>query len=211
MNLLAHALLAYISLDDTGGQECSGALMADFFTGQDIERYPPGIRKGIRQHRDIDSFTDAHPRSIVCRRALSNEGVPRHCAGILLDIFWDYVLASEWEHWGEPLCGLGLEPFCSCIYARLGMSQAAHSPSFSKAYPWLVGMSWLSSYASLEGIDQTLKGISSHMSGNIDLSESLGLLTDGYAWIQAGFAGIWPELVAFACSWEKDEERSTSP
>ncbi len=205
MNLLAHALLAHTSLDDTEGQECTGALMADFFTGQDIERYPPGIRKGIRQHRDIDGFTDAHPRYIACRRFIASEGVPRHSAGILLDIFWDYVLASEWERWGEPLCGLGLEPFCSLINQRLDMSKAAHSPSFSRAYSWIVASSWLSSYASLDGIERTLRGISTHMSGHIELAESIGLLTRGYTRIQADFSAFWPELIAFACSWDGDE------
>ncbi|MDX9898218.1 MAG: ACP phosphodiesterase [Spirochaetia bacterium] len=205
MNLLAHALLAYISLDDTGGQECTGALMADFFTGQDMQRYPPGIRTGIRQHRDIDGFTDAHPNFIACRRALAAEGVPRHSAGILLDIFWDHVLASEWDRWGEPLCGLELEPFCSRIYQRLELNKDVHSPSFRRAYTWLVASSWLSSYASVDGIGQTLKGMSTRMSGNIDLSESLGILTSGYAWIQTGFSEFWPEMVEFAHSWHRDE------
>lgn len=201
MNLLAHAILACSTLPDTEGQECTGALMADHFTGQVLQSYPPGIQTGIRQHRDIDGYTDHHPVFREFRQAIAGAGAPRFTSGILADIFWDHVLASEWESWGKPLCGQGLEVFCASVYTRLGQTKAYHSPGFAKAYPWLVGMSWLSSYASREGIERTLMGLAGRMSGAWVLEGCISIMDKLDGPMRRGFAVFWPELVEFSRNW----------
>lgn len=201
MNLLAHALLACSTLENTDGQECTGALMADYFSGQAPGDYPAGIQTGIRQHRAIDAFTDSHPAFTSCRRAIAGAGAPRFTAGILADIFWDHVLASEWKTWGKGLCGLDLQPFCELVHARLGQTEPWHSPGFARAYPWIVGLSWLSSYARLEGISMSLAGISRRMSGHPRLDESVGILVALDEPIRRDFAAFWPDMVAFAQAW----------
>lgn len=204
MNLLAHALLACCTLPDTEGQECTGALMADYFTGQDLLDYPPAIQLGIRQHRAIDAFTDHHRVFVEYRRAIAAAGAPRFTSGILADIFWDHVLASEWELYGRPLCGQDLEPFCAEVYSRLGRTREHHSPGFSRAYPWITGMSWLSSYAGREGIQRTLMGLASRMSGAWVLEGSIRIMDELDAPMRHSFAEFWPELVEFAREWETD-------
>jgi len=198
---LAHALLACSTLEDTGGQECTGALMADYFTGQDLQAYPSAIQTGIRQHRDIDAFTDHHRVFMGYRQAIAAAQAPRFTSGILADIFWDHVLASEWDSWGKPLCGLDLEPFCSGVYARLGQTRDHHSPGFAKAYPWLVGMSWLSSYAERSGIERTLMGLAGRMSGAWVLEGCIRIMDELDTPMRQSFAVFWPELVRFAQSW----------
>ncbi|OHD79764.1 MAG: hypothetical protein A3J97_05090 [Spirochaetes bacterium RIFOXYC1_FULL_54_7] len=201
MNLLAHALLACSTLTDTDGQECTGALMADYFTGQDLLAYPSGIQTGIRQHRDIDEFTDHHVVFKEYRRAIAAAGAPRLTSGILADIFWDHVLASEWDSWGKPLCGQDLESFCAAVYVRLGQTKAFHSPGFTKAYPWIVGMSWLSSYARRDGIQRTLMGLAGRMSGGWVLRGSIRIMDELDSPMRQGFSAFWPELVGFAKDW----------
>lgn len=201
MNLLAHALLACSTLDNTDGQECTGALMADYFTGQNLLDYPLGIKTGILQHRAIDAFTDHHVVFREYRRAIAAAGAPRFTSGILADIFWDHVLGSEWDSWGKPLCGQDLEPFCNEVYARLGQTKECHSPSFAKAYPWIVGMSWLSSYAGREGIERTLMGLAGRMSGAWVLEGCIRIMDELDRPMRQSFARFWPELVAFAQDW----------
>ena len=206
MNLLAHALLACSTLEnsnlkDSSGQECTGALMADYFTGQNLLNYPPGIQKGIRQHRDIDDFTDHHRVFMEYRTAIAGAGAPRFTSGILADIFWDHVLASEWETWGKPLCGQDLEPFCAGVYERLDRTRAYHSPGFAKAYPWIVGMSWLSSYARREGIERTLMGLAARMSGAWVLEGCIRIMDELDGQMRQSFALFWPDLVVFAKNW----------
>lgn len=204
MNLLAHAILAYSTLGDTTGQECTGALMADYFTGQNLLAYPPGIQTGIRQHRDIDAFTDYHPVFMEYRQSIAAAGAPRFTSGILADIFWDHVLASEWENWGQPLCGQDLKAFCATVYTRLGQTREYHSPGFTRAYPWIVGMSWLSSYARRDGIQRTLMGLAGRMSGGGVLRGCVRImdLLDGP--MRQSFSVFWPELVEFAKGWREE-------
>jgi len=207
VNLLAHALLACSTLEDSTledstGLECTGALMADYFTGQNLLAYPPGIQTGIRQHRDIDAFTDHHRVFREYRQAIATAGAPRFTSGILADIFWDHVLASEWDSWGKPLCGQDLEPFCAGVYARLGKTRAYHSPGFARAYPWIVGMSWLSSYARRDGIQRTLMGLAGRMSGGGVLNGCVRIMDELDGPMRRGFSVFWPELVGFAKGWD---------
>jgi len=204
MNLLAHALVARATLPDREGQTCSGALMADYFTGERLEDYPEGLRLGIAQHRAVDAFTDAHPAFIRTRRTLAASGAPRFTAGILTDIFWDHVLASEWETYGLPLSSLGLEAFCASVYERLGRTRAHHSPAFARAYEWIVGLSWLARYADVEGVRLTLEGVQGRMSGRVDLAACVPLLEALRAELREGFADFWPELLDFSRAWAEE-------
>jgi acyl carrier protein phosphodiesterase len=202
MNLLAHAILACSTLEDSDGQECTGALMADYFTGQDLLAYPAGIQAGIRQHRAIDEFTDHHPVFKEYRRSIAAAGAPRFTSGILADIFWDHVLASEWDSWGKPLCGQDLEIFCTDVYAKLGKTREFHSPGFAKAYPWLTGMSWLSSYAGRDGIERTLMGLAGRMSGAWVLEGCIRIMDELDGPMRTSFSVFWPELVDYARNWK---------
>ncbi|MBN2874405.1 MAG: DUF479 domain-containing protein [Spirochaetales bacterium] len=201
MNFLAHALLAHASLADHDGQECTGALMADFCAGCDPEDFPAGIARGMRQHRAIDAYTDSHPEFRACRRAIAEAGAPRFTAGILTDIFWDYMLASNWDAWGDPLAGCGLEDFGALVYDRLGATRAWHSPDFSRAYPWIISTSLLSTYATITGIEKTLAGLSTRMSGGIDLASAVVILVDLEQPIRRYFSEFWPDLIAYAGEW----------
>jgi len=205
MNLLAHALLAYSTLPDESGETCTGAVMADYFTGQRLEDYPPGIRIGIRQHRAIDTFTDQHPRFASSRRAIADAGAPAHTAGILADVFFDHVLASEWGRWGKPLCTLELEPFGERLCSIFDGTKAWHSPIFAQVCPWISRMSWFSGWAHREGIERTLSGLSHHMSGTVDLAKSITILDRLDTTIRLDFAAFWPDLVGFARHWAEQE------
>ncbi len=210
MNLLAHALLACTTLPDPSGQTCTGALMADYYPGSTIEVYPSGIRTGILQHRAIDAFTDGHPRFIACRKAIAEAGAPRFTAGILADIFWDHVLASEWPDWGLPLCGLELEPFCLRVYHMLDLTRDFQNPGFTDALEWMSRHHWLARYASLDGIGNTLRGLSGRMSGKPDLAAAVKILVALDKPIRAAFLEFWPELVAFSRDWARRKTPATA-
>ena len=56
MNYLAHA---FLSFNDSG--LLIGNMISDFVKGKKQFDYTPDIQKGIRLHRMIDTYTDAHP------------------------------------------------------------------------------------------------------------------------------------------------------
>ena len=64
-----------------------------------LSNYPEYIQKGIRIHREIDSFTDSHPLvKKGTKRLHPNYG---KFAGIIVDIFYDHLLADNWEQYSE--------------------------------------------------------------------------------------------------------------
>src|ERR1051325_1906124 len=66
MNHLAHALLA----GDDDGLRLGGMLGAFEHGKPDPARFPPRVIDGIRLHRAIDVYTDAHPEGAEARRLL---------------------------------------------------------------------------------------------------------------------------------------------
>lgn len=195
MNLLAHSLLAHVGLPDTGGLETCGALMADYYGGRDLGETTVQVAAGIRQHRSIDSFTDSHPVSKEARMLLSAAGAPRFSAGILLDLFWDNILGSDWDRWGAVLCGHGLEDFAQLTYRRLEATAAWHVGVFPRLLPWLIAEDWLSSYARIEGIAKSLRGIGSRLPHGKVLIGCEVLLVEHREELADCFARFWPDLL----------------
>ena len=56
MNYLAHLYLA-----DDSPESIIGNLLGDFLKGQGTEGYSDEIKKGIRLHKSVDTYTDSHP------------------------------------------------------------------------------------------------------------------------------------------------------
>jgi len=194
LNLLAHALIAHASLADHQGQELCGALMADFFGGQSLDDYPAGVVAGIRQHRLVDAFTDRHPAFVACRRLLAGDGAPRFASGILVDLFWDYVLGSRWDLYGETRSGLKLPAFCGLVHLALERSEAWRSPQFARVAPWMINDQWLAAYATKRGIAAALHGLSRRLPHGAALSGCETLLIRHETALAAGFADFWPQL-----------------
>jgi len=55
MNFLAHSFLAF------SDEQIVGQFLQDFIKNKERFSFPVGIQEGIRMHREIDTFTDAHP------------------------------------------------------------------------------------------------------------------------------------------------------
>src|SRR5438552_18989766 len=83
MNYLAHLFLA-----EQTAESLIGNLAGDFVKGALGDRFAPGIAEGIRHHRRVDAFTDAHPQVAAFRRVL----IPQHghYARVISDVFFDH-------------------------------------------------------------------------------------------------------------------------
>ena len=91
MNYLVHL---YLSDDEPLVR--LGNLMGDFVKGR-LEGldYPPGIMKGLRQHRFLDSYSHRSPAVGKSKERID----PRfgYFRGILIDVFYDHFLARNWQ------------------------------------------------------------------------------------------------------------------
>lgn len=89
MNFLAHALLA--------GEDPAllvGGVIGDWIKGSLPGVLPEDIAKGVALHRAIDNFAESQP---AFRRSRSRISMGRRrYAGVLVDVFYDHLLARNW-------------------------------------------------------------------------------------------------------------------
>lgn len=195
MNYLAHILL---SGEDRKKQ--IGNFIGDAVKGNDYNNYPSGIRSGILMHRAIDNFTDNHP---AVRRAVRSlrPHLGRY-SGVVLDIYFDYLLASRFEEFSD----IPLGRFSRRFYGTL-MSHYRYLPPRMKRFMWhFIGSGRLGRYAYKKGIRESLD-IMVHVGRlHINVDSAMEYLTEYEDELWQLFLPFFRELEAFCC--EFAEERS---
>lgn len=149
MNFLAHALLA-----GDAPALIVGGVVGDWIKGPLPGPLPPDLARGVALHRAIDSFAESHPAFRCSRARISAQR--RRYAGVLVDIFYDHLLASNWT----SIDRRPLQDYCATVY-RLVAERLQDLPAAS--YPGLALMAredWLASYASIDGIADVLMRMS---------------------------------------------------
>jgi acyl carrier protein phosphodiesterase len=116
MNFLAHFHLAW---PDEG--LVAGGLEGDFFKGPLHGQLPVQLERGVRLHRAIDAYTDAHPLIAQLRRELPPQ--LRRYAGILVDLCFDHYLSLHWPNYST----LPLPEFNRDVYRILKRHESALS------------------------------------------------------------------------------------
>jgi acyl carrier protein phosphodiesterase len=144
-----------------------GAIMGDFVKGQLDQSLPGKIRQGLQHHRRIDwlAHTSSHTRR--SRQRLD----PRfgHARTILVDIFYDHLLACFWN---EFSCQ-SLEAFASEIYAMLFEEQNNLPEGLKRILPHMTRNNWLVSYRNVASIENALSRIAEQLSRKTPLEESI--------------------------------------
>lgn len=187
MNHLAHLLLAAPTTESLIGN-----LSGDFVKGVLGDRFPPGIRDGIVQHRRIDAYTDAHPAAAAFRRVLIPEH--GHYARVIADLFFDHFLSGQFEEYaGEPL-----ESFLDRTWASLDPHQGALPGLLRVLYPRMRDEGWLLSYRSVAGIHHALRMMSRRFSRAPQLETATRHLTDSREVLQQEFARLFPDVMRYA-------------
>ena len=145
MNFLAHAWLA--------GESPAlvvGGVFGDWVKGPLPGTLPADLARGVALHRAIDAFAETHPAFRASRARVS--AARRRYAGVLVDIFWDHLLARDWAlHAGGPLAS-----YCAGVYRQLSARRADLPASAHLALELMAREDWLGSYAGLEGIADVL-------------------------------------------------------
>nr|WP_322626256.1 ACP phosphodiesterase [uncultured Flavobacterium sp.] len=182
MNFLAH-----IYLSGNNDHIKIGNFIADGIHGQP-QGYHPEIVKGIMVHRAIDTFTDAHP--------LFRQGTKRlharyhHYAGVIMDIFYDHFLAKNWAVYSN----VPLPEFAQDFY-KLVTDNYEILPERNKGMiPHMTQYNWLVSYASLEGIDRTLKQMDHRTKLRSGMGNAVDELKEYYTEFEAEFTEFFIDI-----------------
>lgn len=187
MNHLAHLFLAGRS-----AESLIGNLAGDFVKGALGDRFTPGVREGIMQHRRIDAFTDAHPSVAAFRRVLAPEY--GHYSRVIADMFFDHFLASRFEELGgEPL-----ESFLARTFTIIDPHEASLPGTLRVIYPRIRDEEWLLSYREIAGIHGALANISRRFSRSPRLETATRHLTTSREELERRFEAFFPDVVEFA-------------
>lgn len=149
MNFLAHALLA-----GNTPALIVGGVVGDWIKGPLPGSLPDDLAKGVALHRAIDNFAESQTAFQRSRSRVS--ATRRRYAGVLIDIFYDHLLARDWAQ----LHHVPLDLFCQSVYRaieiRLDDLPAASHPGLKL----MASEDWLKSYAQLDGIADVLARMS---------------------------------------------------
>lgn len=183
MNFLGHLYLS--------GSEplvIVGNFMADAVKGRDLSRFPPMLEQGIRLHRAIDHFTDNHPLQRAGRERL--RPYAGRYAGVVMDLFYDNLLASDWERWHpEPLAD-----YAQRMYALLHQHHALLPPRTQGMLPYMVQHDWLTSYAHIHGLARALNGLAQRVPEGHVMRGAEQVLLEHEAEYRSEFERFLPEL-----------------
>lgn len=187
MNFLAHI---YLSFDDT--EITLGNFFADHIRGNKFEHLPEKIQKGIRLHREIDTFTDAHPIAKQSSRRLhKNHG---HYSRVIVDIFYDHFLAKHWHNYSE----VPLENYTTDFYKVLLENYELLPTRTKHLLPYMIADNWLLSYAQLSGVSSALKGMDQRTKNRSKMYRALLDLEKHYNTFEREFIAFFEELVVFS-------------
>jgi len=184
MNYLAHA---YFSHNEPATMV--GNLISDFIKGKKQFDYPEDIQKGIRLHRAIDTFTDAHPAVAEAKQVFRPHY--RLYAGAFVDVSFDYFIANDRNLFTTED---DLLQFAQSAYVNL-RQHTAWIPELARGYfERMQQQNWLYNYRTVWGIQKSFGGIV-YRSVHLTDSETAAVLFEEHFYkLKQHYEAFIPEL-----------------
>jgi acyl carrier protein phosphodiesterase len=196
MNFLAHSLLAGdLEADRVGG------VIGDFVKGYLPAGLSPALASGVALHRAIDGYAERHPAFAASRKRIGP--ARRRVAGVLVDLFYDHLLAREWSRYAKTT----LENHAAQVYASLLERSAQLPPEAREVAERMRRNDWLSSYREVAAVGLAIDRMATYrlrrpnnLAGGVEefLADAAGYESD--------FAHFFPDALAFAADWRAARE-----
>lgn len=187
MNFLAHI---YLSFDDD--EIMLGNFIADSIRGNKYGHLPERVQKGILLHREIDTYTDAHPVPRKSSKRLhSNYG---HYSRVIVDIFYDHFLAKNWKQYSK----VPLAIFVARFYGLLEDNFEMLPQGVRRMMPYMITDNWLYNYSKMEGISRVLNGMNRRTKNKSKMNFAILELEEHYVDFEAEFTAFFDELIVFS-------------
>lgn len=199
MNFLAHLALA-------GGDEGLrlGALLGDFVRGRmALAAFAPGVQRGIRLHRHIDSYGDAMP-AIGRLRAWFAPPFRRY-AGIVIDLAFDHELARRWPRYST----LPLRAFDTEVRELLAANRAIVPDGLHRFMTYADRRGLFAAYADPAEVLHSLRGIGQRLSRPNPLHRAGEIWADFEPLASAAFEPVFGAIQSEVADWLKSKSTIT--
>lgn len=187
MNFLAHL---YLARENEG--VIIGALLEDYVVGN-IEnevnsRLPEDVKKGLRLHRFIDSFTDTDLEVKDCKYLFYPDF--GKYAPVITDVLFDHFLHKNWERLSkEPF-----EVFKNRIYGVLSTSYLnIQPPAMKKLVQSMLEYDWLPTFIEFWGLEKALSSLNRKVK-QVDLTLAIDIMKANYDFINQKFLTFFERL-----------------
>jgi acyl carrier protein phosphodiesterase len=183
--------LAHLHLSEPAAEFRLGNLLPDLVGARELAGLPEPFQRGVKCHRLIDAFTDGHA---LFRRSVARlSPAYRRFGGIIMDVFYDHCLASDWS-------GHSSQPLRECVDEFYDSFDLHRSELPASVWPVLERMreqDWLGSYGDLSGVELALNRIGRRLRRPRALGECDSELKRHYADLKRDFDCFYPELKAY--------------
>ncbi|MDB6137534.1 MAG: hypothetical protein JWO94_606 [Verrucomicrobiaceae bacterium] len=186
--------LAHLFLSEPSSAFRIGNLLPDLLPPAEVAGLPLDFRRGAECHRRIDAFTDSHP--IVRRSKTRISPAFRRFSGILTDMFYDHVLARDWQYYSSiPLAEFVAGVHLSFDHHRQDLPTAAYTE-----LQHMRAGDWLNSYGEMSGLRTATECIGMRFRRPVNLTGGVAELEFHYQPLCADFAEFFPELMAYVAA-----------
>ena len=182
--------LAHLYLSEPNAEFRVGNLLPDLTSASHLKFLPEGYQRGIRCHRRIDVFTDAHTRVRSCVRRFPPPY--RRFGGILTDVYFDYFLARDWGEY----CAVPLGEFIGEFYRDIETCCAVIPDEANQGLQRMRDEDWLGRYHHTAGVADILGRIGRRFRRPLDLTGSLPIFQKHETAFLEDFQSFFPELIA---------------
>jgi acyl carrier protein phosphodiesterase len=190
MNWLAHLLLS-----EPTAEHRLGNILGDLVKGKERDNLNPIFQRGMECHCAIDSFTDSHAAVKRSKNRIDRDN--RRYAGIIVDIFYDRILATNWRHYST----VSLDDFVAEIYTSFLPYSDELPEKVRRTISHMTSENWLGSYAAIAGIEKALMRIHYKLSLkrqiSLDVGAAIGQLERQYDDFELDFREFFPEIIIY--------------
>ena len=184
MNYLAHLFLARPTADSHFGN-----LLGDFRRGVDISRFGNAVQLGLKNHYEVDRFTDRHT-SVLTAKALFRKS-RRRFAPVALDIYFDHLLIKHWTLFTTQ----SFDDFRQQSFSLLERRLPTMPRTMQHSVGHMITHDWFEDYAKEEGIAKAISVVAKRIRFPNTFHLAVDDINANQDEIEKRFLGFFPDLI----------------
>ncbi len=188
MNYLAHA---YLSFNKPG--VLVGNMISDYIKGKKQFDYPLPVQVGIKLHRSIDNYTDAHAATHELKSFFRQQY--RLYSGAFADVVYDHFLAIDTNAFKTEQ---DLKAFAAKTYHLLNPHSALFPPYFKTMFPFMKEHDWLYNYRNTWAIEKSFGGLVRRSAYLTESKIAFEIFNKYYTEMQVCYRAFFPDLKAYS-------------